>query len=230
MLSHFKAALQLLYPVSCGGCGADGEVLCPSCTTSLHFVDAAETCPLCGRWTGCRAVCGACMDEDVPFREGIFGFYYEGRVRDAIQAFKFQGRKDVGRHLVSLLSYRLTTLDDRCSAIVPLPVTEKRLKERGFNQSFIIAEGLSALTGRPVLPSALRKSRETADQFTLSREERKKNVKKAFVAERSEELKGRTVLLVDDLFTTGATAREASRALRRAGAAAVILFCLARTP
>jgi ComF family protein len=170
------------------------------------------------------------MDEDPPFREGSFGFYYEARLREAIHAFKFQGRKDVGRHLVNLLAHRLGRLGERCETIVPLPVTEKRLRERGFNQSFIIAEELSAMIGRPVLPSVLRKSRETEDQFTLSRKKRKANVRNAFFAERADGLKGRTVLLVDDLFTTGATAGEASRTLRKAGAAAVLLFCLARTP
>jgi ComF family protein len=114
--------------------------------------------------------------------------------------------------------------------IVPLPVTEKRLKERGFNQSFIIAEEIGALTDKPLEYTSLCKIRETADQYSLSREERSRNIRGAFAVRNAGRVREKRILLVDDLFTTGNTAREASRILLKSKAKEVHLFTLARTP
>jgi competence protein ComFC len=164
------------------------------------------------------------------FEAGFFGFYFEHRLREAIHAFKFAGRKDVGRKLVGLLSKKIIGLSAFVDYIVPMPVSAKRLKERGFNQSYIIAEELSRMIGKPVLHSSLLKVKETKDQYTLSKEERRKNVKGAFGVADTRGIRGKRVLLVDDLFTTGHTAAEASRALSRSGAKETVFFALARTP
>ena len=175
-------------------------------------------------------MCGECIDEKRGFQEGHYGFYFENRLRDAVHAFKFEGRKDVGKCLVSLVREKAAALSDVADVIIPVPVTEKRLKERGFNQSFIISEEISSLTNRPVLHNVLRKTRETADQFTLSKDERRKNIRGVFaVTDRKRmEVAGKRVLLVDDLFTTGYTVREASRALLKGKAERVTVFALAR--
>lgn len=136
----------------------------------------------------------------------------------------------MGRALVRLLQPKLLAMQDEFDVIVPLPVTEKRLKERGFNQTFIIGEEISAVTGKELAYRVLYKTKETKDQYTLSRSERKKNVRGVFALRDGNLLKGKRVLLVDDLFTTGATAREATRVLQAAGSRSVVLFALARTP
>ncbi len=222
---------SLLYPLKCGACGRQaGAALCPSCFASFRPVTEDMTCPLCGRWLGRRIPCGQCLEVDRGFDEGRYGFYYENRLREALHAFKFGGRKDVGRQLVWALKDRLADFEDRIDCIVPLPVTERRLWQRGFNQSYIIAEEIGKMTGKPVHPGILRKTRQTQDQFKLSREERKKNVRNAFSVKNGRDLAGSRVLLVDDLFTTGYTAKEAARALRRLRPRSVFLFALARTP
>lgn len=170
------------------------------------------------------------MEGKRGFAEGFFGFTYENRLRDAVHAFKFQGRKDVGRQLIRFLEEKIRGISERFDTIVPIPVTEKRLKQRGYNQSFIISEEISRISGRPVIPDVLHKTRETKDQYSLHRKERKGNVRGAFAAKNTDPVKRRSVLLVDDLFTTGYTAKEASRVLLRAGAGRVIFFALARTP
>lgn len=170
------------------------------------------------------------MGQKRGFQTGSYGFYFEGRLREAVHAFKFNGRKDVGKQIVGLLSERIRGLSDLFDSIVPMPVTETRLKERGFNQSYIIADEVHKRTHRPVLHSVLRKVKETKDQYTLSKEERKKNVRGAFSVTDARAIIGRRVLLVDDLFTTGHTATEGSQVLSRSGARDVLFFALARTP
>jgi competence protein ComFC len=225
-----KAVLEIVYPVHCGGCDKKGSILCRECTSSLRSVEDDLTCPVCGRWIGKRAVCGECIQNKRVFREGYYGFYFENRLRDAIHAFKFHGRKDVGKHLVNLIKEKIVSFSVSFDCIIPMPVTERRLKERGFNQSFIIGEEISKITGKPIYYSTLYKTRDTMDQYSLHRDERKYNIKGAFTVRNGHEIKAKKVLLVDDLFTTGYTAKEASGALLKAGAGHILFFALARTP
>jgi len=226
-----KPVLELVYPTYCGGCGGQGDVLCKACLSSFRPVDGIASCPVCGRWTGSDLECGACATNPPKFERGCFGYLFEGPLREAIHAFKFRGRKDVGRALVGTLEERIAPMSADFDVIVPLPVTEKRLRSRGFNQSFIVSEEISRITGKPIDYRTLRKTRETQDQYTLPREERKRNVVRAFSIEGGKEaLRGRRVLLVDDLYTTGNTAREASKTLSKAKTEAILFFALARTP
>jgi ComF family protein len=225
-----KPVLELVYPTYCGGCGREGNLLCGECTRSFIALDGPAVCPVCGRWTESDAPCGECTIHRPPFERGFYGFSFEGALREAIHAFKFEGRKDVGRALVRMVHERIASVACAFDVVIPLPVTEKRLKERGFNQSFIIAEEISRLTGKPLDHGTLRKARETGDQYTLSKKERKGNIRGAFSLEGGGRLKDRRLLLVDDLYTTGATAREASKTLLRAKPRNVLLFALARTP
>jgi ComF family protein len=181
-------------------------------------------------WVGQRIVCGRCSGETPVFEEGLFGFYYEERLRDAMHSFKFSGRKDVCKGLTGLIQQKIISFSWKFDCIIPLPVTEKRLEERGFNQSFIIAEEISGMTNKPVLHRVLQKVKETKDQYTLSRDERKRNIKGAFSITDGAEVRGKKVLLVDDLYTTGHTAREAARILKKGKVKTVVFFALARTP
>jgi competence protein ComFC len=175
-------------------------------------------------------MCGECIGGKRGFQQGFYGFYFEDRLRDALHAFKFQGRKDVGRRLVAIVRDKIMGFSGEIDSIFPIPVTEKRLKERGFNQSFIISEEIAAITGKPVYHSILSKTRETRDQYSLSREERLKNVRGVFSVKDGAPVRGNRILLVDDLFTTGYTIQEASRALLREKPAKIVVFALARTP
>lgn len=170
------------------------------------------------------------MNEKIPFRRAYFGYYFEERLRDTIHAFKFNGRIEAGRYLIHLMQERILRLSDMIDCIVPIPVTARRLYTRGFNQSFIIGEEISKITGKKIQPSVLMKRKETKDQFALSKQERRQNVRDVFAVKNKDQVSGKRVLLVDDLFTTGYTALEASRLLIRSSAKEVIFFALARTP
>ena len=220
----------MVYPLSCGGCGSAGSILCPECTDFFRPVEKEFSCSFCGRWLSREGACGKCTTNRPPFECGHYGFYFEGTLREAVHSFKFKGRKDVGRALVRLLQPKLLAMQDEFDVIVPLPVTEKRLKERGFNQTFIMGEEISAVTGKELDYQVLYKTRETDDQYTLSKSERKRNVRGVFALRNGKRLEGKRVLLVDDLYTTGATVREAANVLRAAGSRSVVIFALARTP
>lgn len=225
-----RGLLGIIYPLHCGACGSDGGVLCKQCVDSFRPVEQNDSCPVCGRWLGHRIVCGSCIREKGAFEEGLYGFYFENKLRDAVHSFKFTGRKDVGKRLVGLMKEKIIPFSEKFDCIVPMPVTEKRLKKRGFNQSFIVAEEISGITGKPVYHAILQKTKETKDQYSLARDERRKNVRGVFALSDGREIRGKRVLLVDDLYTTGATAREASRTLMRGKTRTVVLFALARTP
>lgn len=231
MHNLFKTVFDIFYPISCGGCNAaTGSILCKACIDTFRPVEEEKACPVCGRFIGKPVLCGACMEEKRAFKRGYFGYYFEDRFRDALHSFKFNGRIDVGECLVRLLRERFGTITENVDCVVPIPVTEKRLTERGFNQSFIIAEEIAKMTGKELCPSVLIKTKQTRDQYALSRKERKSNVKAVFAVKNSRQILGKRVLLVDDLFTTGYTAREAARLLIRSSVKEVTFFALARTP
>jgi ComF family protein len=227
----FKTVFDIFYPISCGGCNAaTGSVLCDACIDTFRPVEEEKACPVCGRPVGKPVLCGACMEEKRAFRRGYFGYYFEGRLREAIHSFKFNGRIDVGEYLVRLLRERFGTITENVDCVVPIPVTEKRLTERGFNQSFIIAEEIAKMTNKELCPSVLTKTKNTKDQYALSRKERKRNISGVFAIKNGQQISGKRVLLVDDLFTTGYTAQEATRLLVKSSAKEVVFFALARTP
>ena len=168
-----RSSSSSILPIA-GGAAGKGDVLCRTCLDAFVPVDEASACPVCGRPIGKAVECGACITEGKLFERGYFGFSFEAPLREApLHAFKFKGRKDVGRALVRALEGRIVAFQDAFDIIVPLPVTEKRLKARGFNQSFIISEEIGRMAGKPVDSSTLRKVRETRDQYTLSKEEEK---------------------------------------------------------
>lgn len=228
--ASIKSALELIYPVYCGGCGRQGEVLCSACRQSFIALESPFVCPVCGRWTGSVAVCGACTTHPPYFTRGFYLFSFEGPLREAVHAFKFGGRIDVGKALMNMGRERIASSAAAFDVIVPIPVTDRRLKQRGFNQSYIMAEEISRMTGAPVDCETLVKVKETADQYKLSKEERERNIRRAFSLKDGRSFKGKRLLLVDDLYTTGNTAAEACRMLRRTKAEEILFFALARTP
>ncbi len=170
-------------------------------------------------------VCGDCLTEPPPFKRARAAALYDGPPAAAIKRFKF------GRQLVYLpvmqawLKERGREMLEDADLLLPVPLHPRRLKARGFNQALLLAQGL---TEKPVAREALIRVRHTVPQVGLNPKERRENVKAAFVVARPELIKGKNILLVDDLFTTGATARECARALNQAGAARVEVLTVGR--
>src|SRR5271157_4060335 len=146
-MSLLKSVIELIYPVYCGACGGQGEVLCQACRQSFITLESPFVCPSCGRRTGSDALCGGCITHPPYFTRGLYVFSFEGPLREALHAFKFGGRIDVGRALMHMGREKIAANAGDFDVVIPVPVTSTRLKKRGFNQSFIIAEEISHITG-----------------------------------------------------------------------------------
>jgi len=155
---------------------------------------------------------------------------YEGALKEAIHRFKYLHEFPLLRVFGDLLYPTLQTLsrDYPVDLIVPVPLHIQRLRERGFNQALLLARELSKRTGIPYPERALKKIKNTPFQTTLKGKERRKNVKGAFHVDKNEEIEGKSILLVDDVYTTGATVNECARTLLDGGAKSVAVLTVAR--
>lgn len=179
------------------------------------------------------ARCGDCLRDPPPFTHTVCVADYAFPWDALIGAFKFRGRAE----LAGLLAVRLVAAVRAAALpaptlVLPVPLSPRRLAERGYNQAWELARRAAAALQLPADATLLQRPLETAHQAELGRSERQRNLRTAFMADprRRAPLQGAHVVLVDDVMTTGATAREASAVLLRAGAAAVDLWVLARTP
>ena len=157
-------------------------------------------------------------------------FAYGGPMADALRKLKYGGRRDVARSLAPLLATALAAAGRDCELIIPVPLGQRRLWARGYNQAERLAHYAGALVGLPLDRRSLRRNRSTLPQARLDRVARQANVRGAFVvpAGRRARLRGRSILLFDDVATTGATLTAAAVALGEAGAGRVSLFAAAR--
>jgi len=235
LLKHFGASLlEFFLPRMCLFCGVPvGETaavaVCPECEARIEWV-ASPLCSCCGRVfedrEGPDRVCGDCQEDPPPFARARAAVLYDDPVTQAITRFKFSRQLallPVMQHwLQQPLCLELVAAAD---LLAPVPLHPKRIKHRGFNQSLLLAQ---AFPGAPVAREAVVRTKHTAPQVGLNPKEREKNVKGAFAVPDPAEVKGKNVLLIDDLYTTGSTVKECARVLRRAGASRVEVLTVAR--
>ena len=224
-----NALLDLIFPPRCAGCGQSGSLWCPACQASVHVI-RDSICSHCGRPLENQRnarLCPACH-RSPPEIDGIrSAAMFEGPLREAIHHLKYSGRTSLATPLGALLSARWQADSPPADTIVPVPLHASRVRERGYNQSVLLAEQLSRASGLPLAESMLTRVRATAPQVTLNAAERKLNVRDAFQAS-GDAAQGKRVLLVDDVCTTGATLESCSLALRQVGVASVWAITLAR--
>ena len=233
------------FPTDCLLCGqelelAGGASICPHCWESLRPW-LGPHCECCGLPLASEqaaelgdALCAPCRLGEQDFdRARSFGLY-TGNLRKAILHLKFYGREYLANRLGELLLRPFEALTECDSALVaPVPLHPSRSRQRGFNQAELLARGLIRKirrneAGLELAADLLRRIRPTSPQVGLSPSARRENVRGVFAVSEAERVRNRTVLLVDDVMTTGATLSACAAALKRAGAARVMALSLAR--
>lgn len=219
-----------LLPPRCLACGEPcGDIdLCDACRATLP--GNAPACPCCALPLAAPApVCGQCLASPPPFTHAIAPWRYEGSIARLLPRLKFQRELAVARTLTTLAAHHLADWSGwrNATRLIPMPLHATRLGQRGYNQALELARPLARIRGLPIDTTALIRTRPTAPQTDLDAAARRRNLRGAFMAETRA---GDIVVLVDDVITTGATAREAARMLLRAGAAEVRVVALARAP
>ena len=222
-----SGVLDFVFPQSCVGCGKEGNFLCPSCRRQLPRI-MPPLCPKCGRPQPSGIVCPSCVGWQASV-DGIRSpFRFEEAIRKAIHQLKYQNIRALAKPLAELLSDYLVANPVPGEVLVPVPLHKKRLRERGYNQSSLLAKELGKLRGLPVVDNCLIRQKHASPQArTSSVEERRSNVAGAFIC-RDSRLSGKQVLLIDDVSTSGATIDACAAALKAAGAASVWGLALAR--
>jgi ComF family protein len=213
-----NSLLDFVYPPLCLSCGkllgTGGEHVCPECWSAIR--PASRDLPLFIE-TRSKLVESGPVDELVS----LFVFEKEGPFQKIAHALKYSGAQQLGVELGRRLGTVLQRDGIEADMIVPVPLHKRKLRERGYNQSLLLARGIAEVTGMPVQTRLVRRKRWTETQTTLTKEERKHNVAEAFVAGTGG-LEGASVLVVDDVITTGATIEAVAAALKSSGARCVI--------
>lgn len=233
-----KGLIDLIFPPLCAFCGTplaedEGGEICPGCLGSVRFI-SPPICPTCGvpfdSQSGDDHLCGQCLQGKWHFGSARALGLYDGPIREAIHALKYEGKSFLAKPLVGLLDRAYPFIDyGSYDLLVPVPLHPKRLRERGFNQALVLARAIGRKAEVPCTGFVLRKTRPSAPQIDLSPKEREKNVKGSFAVADPTKVRGKRVLLIDDVMTTGSTVNECARVLLKAGAGWVGVFTMART-
>lgn len=207
-----------LFPVYCFICNNEGAYLCDSCCLTAPS-QVLQTCPFCGLPTAYGMTCD--KDRRKTHLDGLTsgGNYHDWIWRDVVKAWKFGGARDLDKFLKKHLLLFLPQLPHGLYSpiIIPVPLTKRRQRARGFNQSVVLAEALAEVFETEV-GEAVVKIRDTKQQSGLTRGARLQNLRNAFSVDNTKTVKDKDCIIVDDLLTTGATMNEISRVLKDAGA------------
>jgi ComF family protein len=224
---------DLLCPERCAACATlvDPRALfCTACAARIRRLGPPE-CRRCGEPRASSNACPGCRDDASPIRAARAWAAYRaddatGPVARAVATFKYDGATRLGRRLAREIVGRVP--DPSVALVVPVPLHRRRLLRRGYNQSAVLARHLARGLGCDVALTAVVRTRDTPSQVGLDVRRRRDNVHRAFAVVRPAELRDRTVLIVDDVWTSGATARAVAGAVAEAGARAVDVLTIAR--
>ncbi len=204
---------DLLFPISCLGCSKEKTWLCNDCLQKIPYRDFLN-CPGCRKVSYSGAFCPACQKDYHLSGLWVAGDYKEGLLKNAIHTFKYQGIKNLALPLGSYLSNFLKKyLHGKDWIIIPIPLHRFRQNWRGFNQAEELAKVVGKNLNIPIRSDILLRKRNTKEQTKLNDSQRAKNIKNAFAIKSDFDLKGRKIILLDDVATTLSTLEEAAKIL-----------------
>jgi len=236
-----KGLISLLFPADCKICHHPLEPLsrsfiCEDCWSKVKWLEAPH-CSRCSKpfpssstlqGVSCL-LCSECRKEKSYFEKIFVPTLYEGVMKEAIHLLKYKKKTGISASLERIMKRYFDHIDlPHLDLVVPVPLHRKRFRERGFNQAELIADIVARYFRLKLVKNNLQRVRATKTQTTLARKERIKNIKGAFQVKNKGEFQKKSLLLVDDVYTTGTTLKEAARVLKRAEAGEVYLFALAR--
>lgn len=220
-------AVELFFPGFCVGCGKEGDFVCPSCRTKLPYLRGA-VCSCCGRPIVNAGICAECRTAPLQADGVRAPFSFDGSVRSAIHFLKYRRIRALARPLAEFLYTCVKENALQAEVLVPVPLHPHKLNERGYNQAELLARELGKLTGWPVDTASLVRERDAPPQArAASAQERRQNVKSAFIS-KGTYLKGKAVLLIDDVCTTGATINACAGVLKKLPVTSVWALAVAR--
>jgi len=222
-----ELAVDSFFPRRCVGCGKVGGFLCPECLGKLPRL-LSPLCPNCGRPQASGIVCPDCRRRQTEI-DGIRSpFRFDEVIRKAIHQLKYRNLKAISPCLAELLADYLRSNPLPGEALVCVPLHPRRLRERGYNQSGLLARELGGLIDLPVIENCLIRVKQAQPQVrAVDVEERRRNVADAFVC-RDDKVSGKQIVLIDDVCTSGATLESCAAALKSKGAVSVWGLTLAR--
>jgi len=240
MLRRFiRGLVDIAYPKTCLACKnkleahANEEYICGRCKAGIKR-NVPPFCSSCGRHleknNRNKNICPACLKNGLNFDRAFSPCLYEGVIKELIHEFKYKGKTHLSKPLSKLMTDFIKEYDlpiDYLDLIIPMPLHKTRLREREFNQAEILSRHIASEFNKHLAPDALIRHRKTRAQAQLPTDKRYLNVKDSFSVTDNYDLRNKSVLLVDDVLTTGATSSEAACAMKKAGANIVFVLTLA---
>lgn len=211
-----KLVLDLLYPPVCGICGKiDQKELCPKCAIKLRNLEKARLY----------------VYPHTHFEKHFYLFPYEGIIREKLIQYKFQGKSYLSTFFAKILQNheKMSRLLEKYDIIIPVPMYSKKEKLRGYNQTALIAKEIAKAYQNLIYDGkSLQKIKDTKMQSSLNKKQRKNNIKNAYNVINQQKIKDKKIVLLDDIYTTGATANECSKMLKQAGAKEILVVTIAK--
>ncbi len=217
VLNIYNFFLDLIFPKNCVGCNKEGYFLCPDCKKEIILIKN-QTCPECKKITQNGKFCLKCQTKFKLNGLVAVSYYQEGPLKEAIHTFKYDGVFELKKDLGILLTEEIKKYKvPKNSVLIAVPLSKKRFAERGFNQAELLADYVSKKTKMNQIKNILVKTKNTKkNQAELSGSARRKNIKGVFDwTGEKDQLKGKTIYLIDDIYTTGATLNECAKVLKK---------------